>query len=87
MSTDTKIDISNLWVRCELQTLFTLPKTGGKITSTHLYLYPLQEIKSEGCGEEWCKAIDGIEMVNVPDLRRNKGEPLWQEKMKEFLRS
>lgn len=70
-----------------MQTLFTLPKTGGKIISTHLYLYALQEIKSEGYGEELRKAIDGIEMVNAPDFRRNKREPPWQEKVKEFLRS
>ncbi|CZR66982.1 uncharacterized protein PAC_16881 [Phialocephala subalpina] len=87
ISTETDIDISNCWVRCELQTLFALPKTGGRILSVHLYLYPLQQIKDEGLGRELIEAIDGLKLGNAPAFWRYKRAPLWQEKVKEFLRS
>ncbi|KUJ17151.1 uncharacterized protein LY89DRAFT_646318 [Mollisia scopiformis] len=86
VSTETDIDISNCWVRCELQTLFALPKSGGRILSVHLYLYPLQQIKDEGLGEELCEAIDGLKLGNAPSFWRYKRAPVWQEKVKEFLR-
>jgi hypothetical protein len=73
-------------VRCELQTLFALPKTKGRILSLHLYLYPLKQIKDEGLGKELCQAIEGLKEGNVPAFWRYKRAPVWQEKVKEFLR-
>lgn len=53
----------------------------------HLYLYPLQQIKDEGLGEELCEAIDGLKLGNAPAFWRYKRAPLWQEMVKEFLRN
>ena len=74
-------------MRCELQTLFALQKSGGRILSVHLYLYPLKQIKEEGLGEELCTAIEGLKEGNVPAFWRYKRAPVWQEKVVAFLRS
>ena len=70
--TETEFDLENCHVRCELQTLFALPKSGGRILSVHLYLYPLQEIKDVGLGSEMAEAIDGFKNGNVPGFYRYK---------------
>ncbi|KAH8898644.1 hypothetical protein GQ53DRAFT_758916 [Thozetella sp. PMI_491] len=85
--TDTKVDMNDTWVRCELQTLFGLPKSGGRILSVHLYLYPIQEIKDVGLAEEMCRAIDGYGAGNAPGFSRYKRIPVWGEVVKKFLRS
>ena len=71
-ATETEFDLGNCYVRCELQTLFALPKSGGRILSVHLYLYPLQEIKDAGLGSEMAEAIDGLKRGNVPGFHRYK---------------
>ena len=70
--TETDFELENCHVRCELQTLFALPKSGGRILSVHLYLYPLQEIKDVGLGPEMAEAIDGFKNGNVPGFHRYK---------------
>ena len=70
--TETEFDLENCRVRCELQTLFALPKSGGRVLSVHLYLYPLQEIKDVGLGLELAEAIDGLRMGNVPGFHQYK---------------
>lgn len=87
VSTQSDIDLDDTWVRCELQTLFGLPKTGGRILSVHLYLYPIQEMKDVGLAEEMCRAIDGYGQGNAGGFFRYKRVPVWGEKVKEFLRS
>ncbi|EXJ88121.1 hypothetical protein A1O1_05049 [Capronia coronata CBS 617.96] len=87
VSTATDIDLDDTWVRCELQTLFALPKTGGRILSVHLYLYPIKEIKAVGLAEEMCRAIDGYGKGNAGGFSRYKRVPVWGETVKAFLRS
>ncbi|KAI4117708.1 MAG: hypothetical protein LQ338_007502, partial [Usnochroma carphineum] len=70
--TETDFDLENCYVRCELQTLFALPKSGGRVLSVHLYLYPLQEIKDVGLGPEMAEAIDGFQTGNAPGFHRYK---------------
>jgi len=74
-------------VRCELQTIFALPQTGGRIMSVHLYQYPLQQIKDEGAGDQMCDAIDGLSKGNVPAMWRYKRAVVWGDKVKAFMRS
>ena len=69
---ETEFELEKCRVRCELQTLFALPKSGGRILSVHLYLYPLQEIKDVGLGLEMAEAIDGLKDGNVPGFHRYK---------------
>ena len=66
------IDISECYVRCERQTVFALPKSGGKILSVHLYLYPLREIKEKGLGPDLLQAADGWKKGNAPGFWRYK---------------
>lgn len=70
--TETKFDLEECRVRCELQTVFALPKSGGRILSVHLYLYQLQEIKDVGLGPEMAQAIDGFKNGNAPGFHRYK---------------
>ena len=70
--TETEFDLEKCHVRCELQTLFALPRSGSKILSVHLYLYPLQEIKDLGLGPTMAVAIDGLKMGNAPGFHRYK---------------
>lgn len=70
--TETEFDLEKCHVRCELQTVFVLPKSGGRILSVHLYLYPLQEIKDVGLGPEMAQAIDGFNHGNAPGFHRYK---------------
>ena len=70
--TETDFNLQNCHVRCELQTSFAQPKSGGRILSVHLYLYPLQEVKDVGLGPEIAKAIDGFKDGNVPGFHRYK---------------
>lgn len=69
---ETEFDLQNCYVRCELQTLFALPKSGGRILSVHLYLYPLQEIKDVGLAGEMYEAIEGLKKGNVPGFHLYK---------------
>ena len=84
-SDDADVDIVNCYIRCELQTLFALPKGGGRILSVHLYLYPLQQIKDEGLEGELLQAIYGLKEGNAPGFWRYKRAPIWEEKVKAFL--
>lgn len=86
-STLEEVDLDDTWVRCELQTLFALPKSGARILSVHLYLYPIKEIKEVGLAEEMCRAIDGYGQGNAGGFNRYKRVPVWGEAVKEFLRS
>ena len=70
--TNTEFEIEDCYMRCELQTLFALPKSRGRILSVHLYLYPLKEIKDVGLGREMAEAIAGFGRGNVPGVFRYK---------------
>ena len=87
VSSQSDVDLDECRVRCELQTLFALPKSGARILSVHLYLYPLQEIKDVGLAEDMCRAIDGYGSGNVSAFSRYKRVPVWGEQVKEFLRN
>ena len=70
--TETNFEVENCYLRCELQSLFALPKSGGRILTVHTYLYPLQEVKDAGLGLEMAEAIDGLKNGNVPGFHRYK---------------
>ena len=72
METDTEIRVEDCRLRCERQTLFALPKSGGKVLSVHLYLYLLREIKEQRLGLEMARAIEGWKEGNVPGFYRYK---------------
>ncbi len=69
---ETAFEVEGCFVRCELQTLFALPGSGGRVLSVHLYLYPLGEIRDAGLGEEMAEAVDGLGRGNVEGFHRYK---------------
>ncbi|KAI3392016.1 hypothetical protein diail_6343 [Diaporthe ilicicola] len=84
---DEDIDISKARIRCELQTLSRLPKTGAILFSFKTHLYTLGEIKSEGLGPQLAEAIDGLGQGNAPGMWQYKGAVRLAKKVNEYLRS
>lgn len=74
-------------IRCELQTLSRLPKTGALLFSFKTHLYTLEEIKSEGLGPQLADAIDGLGKGNAPGMWQYKGALRLGKKVNEYLRS
>jgi hypothetical protein len=50
-------------------------------------MYPIQEIKDEGLGEELATAIDGLKGGNVPEMHFYKRGIEWGTAVKKYLRS
>jgi len=84
---EEEIDISNVYLRCERQTLHRLPRTKALVFAFKTYMYPIAEIKEEGLGEELAQAIDGLKEGSVPGMHFYKKGVVWGEAVKEFLRS
>lgn len=80
-------DGDETYVRCERQTLHRLPKTKALVFAFHTYLYPIQDIKDEGLGEDLAIAIDGLKEGSVPGIYPYKRGPYWGEAVKAFLRA
>lgn len=81
------INLEDTNMRCERQMLWRLPDTKAIVFSFKTYMYPLQQIKDEGLGEELAKAIDGLKEGSVPAMHFYKKGVVWGESVKEFLRA
>jgi hypothetical protein len=75
------------FLRCERQTLHRLPNSGAIVFAFHTYLYPIQDIKDEGSGEDFAQAIDGLENGSVREMFTYKNGDKWADAVREFLRS
>ena len=53
----------------------------------HTYVYPIQQIKNEGLGEQLAVAIDGLKKGTVPAMHSYKRGDIWGEAVKDYLRS
>ncbi|KIW12513.1 hypothetical protein PV08_09790 [Exophiala spinifera] len=82
-----EVDIDKTFMRCERQTLHRLPKSKALVFAFHTYLYPIEQIKKEGGGEDLANAIDGLKMGNVPAMHFYKRGAVWGEAVKRYLRS
>jgi hypothetical protein len=51
-----------------MQSLFRLPESGAIVFTIKTYMYPVQEVKDDGYGEELATAIEGLETGNVPAM-------------------
>lgn len=51
-----------------MQSLFRLPQSGAIVFTIKTYLYPIQEVKDDGYGEEMAAAIEGLQTGNVPEM-------------------
>ncbi|KAJ5808082.1 hypothetical protein N7474_009351, partial [Penicillium riverlandense] len=81
------LDLDKTFLRCERQTLHRLPQSNAIVFAFHTYLYPLEQVKAEGLGEELATAIDGLTRGNTPDIFLYKNGPKWAEAVKQYLRS
>lgn len=51
-----------------MQSLFRLPQSGAIVFVIKTYMYPIQEVKDNGYGEELAAAIEGLQTGNVPEM-------------------
>jgi hypothetical protein len=72
-------------LRCERQTLHRLEKTGALVFGFKTYLYPLEEIRKEGRGEELATAVEGLGRGGVPGMAVYKKGVVWGKKVTGFL--
>ncbi|KAH8653267.1 hypothetical protein BGZ60DRAFT_419851 [Tricladium varicosporioides] len=82
-----EIDMDKTRLRCERQMLWRLPQTKALVFNFKTYLYPLQDIKDEGLGEDLATAIDGLKEGSIPAMHFYKQGVMWGETVKAFLRS
>ncbi|KAL4892383.1 hypothetical protein BDV59DRAFT_193880 [Aspergillus ambiguus] len=80
------LDLNKAFLRCERQTLHRLPTSGAIVFAFHTYLYPIQDIKAEGSGEDLALAIDGLERGSVPEIYKYKDGEKWGHAIKDYLR-
>lgn len=80
-------EISNVHVRCELQSLHRLPKTKAVIFAFHTYMYPLEDLKKDGTAQDLVDAIAGLDQGNVPGMAKYKRREEWAARVVEFLKS
>ncbi|KFY94168.1 hypothetical protein V498_04012 [Pseudogymnoascus sp. VKM F-4517 (FW-2822)] len=81
------VEVENTYQRTEMQSLFRLPQSGAVVFAIKTYMYPIQEVKDDGYGEELAAAIEGLETGNAPEMFFYKRGPIWGEFVKKFLRS
>ncbi|KFY46680.1 hypothetical protein V495_02313 [Pseudogymnoascus sp. VKM F-4514 (FW-929)] len=73
------VEVENTYQRTEMQSLFRLPQSGAIVFTIKTYMYPIQEVKHEGYGEEMAAAIEGLQTGNVPEMFFYKRGPIWGE--------
>jgi hypothetical protein len=56
------------------------------VFSFETYLYPIQQIRDEGSGEELALAIEGLKTGTVPAFHTYKRAGVWGDAVKAFLR-
>lgn len=82
---DETLDIDQVRLRVELQTLTRLPKTKAILFSFKTYMYPLKEIKDEGLGPQVAEAIEGLKKGNAPGMWKYKGAVRWGKGVCDYL--
>lgn len=80
-------DCLQTFLRCERQTLHRLPTSGAIVFAFHTYLYPIEEVKLDGSGEDLALAIEGLTKGSVPDIFTYKNGEKWAEAVLQYLRS
>ncbi|KAK7514645.1 uncharacterized protein IWZ02DRAFT_430824 [Phyllosticta citriasiana] len=83
-----EFDPDRFKMRCERQTLHRLLENQDVIVfSFKTYQYPLRQLKEEGAGEDLASAIEGLSKGNVPQMAWYKRAVIWEDVVKEYLRS
>ncbi|KAK5169462.1 uncharacterized protein LTR77_005438 [Saxophila tyrrhenica] len=82
-----EVRVEECRLRCERQTLHRLPRTKALVFAFKTFQYTLDEVKSEGSGEELADAVEGLGLGSVPDMAFYKRQVVWGDRVVEFLRS
>lgn len=82
-----ELDVEEMRLRCERQTLHRLPGSGALVFAFKTYLYGLGEVKKEGSGEALAEATEGFKRGSVPEMEVYKRAVVWGEVVRGFLRS
>lgn len=53
-------------MRREVQTMFSLPRSGARVISSHLYLHTLEEFKEGGVAQGMVETIEGFKGGDPP---------------------
>jgi hypothetical protein len=81
------LDVGEMRLRCERQTLMRLPSSGALVFAFKTYLSSLQEVKEEGNGEALAEATEGFKKGSVPEMDTYKRAVVWGDLVREFLRA
>ena len=82
------LDVDEMRLRCELQTLHRLPGSKALVFAFKTYQYGLGEVKAEGegMGEALAEATEGFAKGSVPEMSVYKREAVWGDAVREFMR-
>jgi hypothetical protein len=81
------LDVGEMRLRCERQTLMRLPVSGALVFAFKTYVTSLEEIKEEGNGEALAEATEGFKKGSVPEMDTYKRAVVWGDLVREFLRA
>jgi hypothetical protein len=80
------LDVGEMRLRCERQTLMRLPGSGALVFGFKTYVTSLGEVREEGNGEALAEATEGFAKGSVPEMETYKRAVVWGEVVREFLR-
>ena len=81
------LDVGEMRLRCERQTLMRLPLSGALVFAFKTYVTSLEEVKEEGNGEALAEATEGFKKGSVPEMDTYKRAVVWGDLVREFLRA
>jgi hypothetical protein len=81
-----ELNVGDMRLRCERQTLMRLPSSGALVFAFKTYLTSLEEVKEEGNGEALAEATEGFKNGSVPEMETYKRVVVWGNLVREFLR-
>ena len=80
------LNVEDMRLRCERQTLMRLPLSGALVFAFKTYLTSLGEVKEEGSGEALAEATEGFKRGSVPGMENYKRAVVWGDVVREFLK-
>jgi hypothetical protein len=81
-----ELDVGEMTLRCERQTLMRLPSSGALVFAFKTYVTSLEEVKDEGNGEALAEATEGFLKGSVPEMDTYKRAVIWGDLVRDFLR-
>jgi hypothetical protein len=80
------LDVGEMRLRCERQTLMRLPSSGALVFAFKTYVTSLGEVREERNGEALAEATEGFKKGSVPEMDTYKRAVVWGGLVREFLR-